>query len=484
MERWRTLAAPVRTIGDLRVLVTNITLTGRTGTEVVVRDLAWALKDLGVDVSVYTPAPGVMADEIRARGVPVTDNLATLEPPDVVHGHHHVEAVEALLHFPRARGVFVGHDATAWHDRPPQMLRLLRYVAVDRRVGERLLRYPFVQQRGLTLIPNAVDTARHRLRGPLPSRPARALVFSNYLAEGADLEMLRAACARLDIALDTAGSRMQTQAAAPETVLPQYDIVFGKARCAVEAAATGCFVVLYHNGMLGPELNGENIAECLSWNLGQGLLTEPLTPKALETRLKSYSARTAEAVSAAVRKTNALDAVARRWLSLYQGMMAEPLPQPSADERREYMTGMARTVAHLEEKHAPAVMPALPATVVEQVGLQVLHAPPAVRCGVTFEMKVRLRNASPYRLVEALPHPVRLGCRWIQGRKEAEAERRGILSHPSEPGSEAEFAFEQVAPRVPGKYTLRVTMVQEHVRWFDSTSRGLALDLPIVVTAD
>jgi hypothetical protein len=67
---------------------------------------------------------------------------------------HHVETVEAMLHFPEARGLFVCHDASVWHDRPPELSRLLRYVAVDKCVQDRPGRYPFVRRRCIVFIQN------------------------------------------------------------------------------------------------------------------------------------------------------------------------------------------------------------------------------------------------------------------------------------------------------------------------------------------
>ena len=42
----------------MRVLLTNVTLASRTGTELFVRDLALALRRAGTEVTVHTPEPG------------------------------------------------------------------------------------------------------------------------------------------------------------------------------------------------------------------------------------------------------------------------------------------------------------------------------------------------------------------------------------------------------------------------------------------
>jgi hypothetical protein len=86
------------------------------------------------------------------------------------------------------------------------------------------------------MIPNAVDLKRFRTRGPLPVRPRRALVFSNYVTEGRYLDLVREVCRRAGIVLDVAGTRVGRPCDSPEELLGQYDLVFAKARCALEAS--------------------------------------------------------------------------------------------------------------------------------------------------------------------------------------------------------------------------------------------------------
>lgn len=469
---------------SLRVLITNLALEGRTGTDIVVRDLAAGLSRSGSDVSVYSPRLGPMAEEIRSLRIAVSDDLTSLKAPDIVHGHHHVETAEALLHFPEARGLFVCHDYSAWHDRPPDLTRLLRYVAVDACVRERLEAYAFVRDRGISAIPNAVDTQRFQMRPPLPGKPSRALVFSNYSRPGYDFDLLRAACDEMSIALETAGERLGTQTATPETLLPRYDIVFAKARCAMEAAASGCYVVLYHDGMLGPSLDGTNIKECLRWNLGRRLFTERLTPETLRQRLGQYNARAALDVCGEVRRTNSLDAVLPRWLALYDELMTQPLPPYDPRERRFWISGLVRRVEDLETTARRVASPKLPAAVACELRLELLYAPFRVRCGASFALRVRVHNRSLHHLIEAEPHPMRIGCLWVKDGHTREAARRGYLQQGIQPESMGECELEQIAPAVPGEYTLRISLVQEQVRWLHHVKGGPVIDLRMQVVED
>ena len=109
----------------LRVLLTNITLASRTGTEINLRDLAISLLRAGHRPVVYSPTLGAIADEIRAATVPVVSELAAVgSPPEVIHGHHHPQTMAALLRFPGVPAVFFAHAWNAWWDVPPRFPRI------------------------------------------------------------------------------------------------------------------------------------------------------------------------------------------------------------------------------------------------------------------------------------------------------------------------------------------------------------------------
>ncbi len=87
---------------SLCVLLTNNTLAGRAGSELYVRDVALALKKRGHHPVAYSTVLGEVAQDIRDANIEVVDDLAALScVPDVIHGHHHLETITALLHFPK-----------------------------------------------------------------------------------------------------------------------------------------------------------------------------------------------------------------------------------------------------------------------------------------------------------------------------------------------------------------------------------------------
>src|SRR5260221_13798911 len=161
----------------LIVLMTNLVLSGRTGTEVVIRDLARGLQRRGHKPIVYSSYLGEMAHELESYTIPVVDDLANVAvTPDVIHGHHTLETAAAVLHFPNTPAVYVCHDWASWHDRPPRLPRVRRYVAVDYTCRDRLVCRHGIAEAAVNVIQNAVDLERFSPRAPLPSRPRRAVL--------------------------------------------------------------------------------------------------------------------------------------------------------------------------------------------------------------------------------------------------------------------------------------------------------------------
>src|ERR1700676_296226 len=87
-----------RRMRRLRILITNNTLAARAGSELYVRDLASGLLERGHTPIAYSLQLGEVAQEIRAAGIPVVADLNALAAaPDVIHGHHNLETMIALL---------------------------------------------------------------------------------------------------------------------------------------------------------------------------------------------------------------------------------------------------------------------------------------------------------------------------------------------------------------------------------------------------
>lgn len=94
-------------------------------------------------------------------------------------------------------------------------------------------------------------------------RPKRALIFSNHANERTHLPAVREACARAGIALELMGRGTRTDQANPESLIGEYDLVFAKARCALEALAVGASVVLCDSTGPGRWLRQQTLRGCV-----------------------------------------------------------------------------------------------------------------------------------------------------------------------------------------------------------------------------
>jgi len=322
----------------VRILFTNTTLAHRTGSELYVLEVARALLARGHQPLAWSPILGELAAELRAAGIPVADDLATLAaagPPDLIHGQHHLETMTALLHFPGVPGIFVCHGALPWEESPPRFPRLRRYVAVDAATQERLIEGGIPPER-ITTLWNFVDLARFRPRPPLPRRPERALVFSNNASEATFLPAVQAACERAGLVLDVAGIASGQPCPRPEERLPAYDLVFAKGRAALEALAVGCAVVLCDAAGCGPLVTAADFDRLRPQNFGFRTLTEPVLPEGLLAQIERYDPEDAARVRDRIRAEAGLDAAVDRLVGVYAQALAEPAPDeadPEAESR-------------------------------------------------------------------------------------------------------------------------------------------------------
>lgn len=316
-------------------------MAGRTGAEWFVSDLALALTRKGHSVVVYAPIMGDMVDSLRAQCIACVTHLADVAvPPDVIIGNTRDETVTCLAHFPGVPAISVCHDRTAAHGQPPLFSRVRQYVAVDLNCAERLSLQHGIPPAAIKIISNGVDLTRFRARAPLPPQPRRAVVFSNYATSGRDTDEIRLACTKLGITLDVIGSGVDRQAAAPEQVLGDYDLVFAKARCAMEAMAVGCAVILLNEGMgYAGLVTSANVAEWQPWNFGRRLMRDPIACDRIVVDIQRYDAGDAMAVSAYVRNHLSLAAMADAFDALARQVVADETqraPVPPTTEMREF----------------------------------------------------------------------------------------------------------------------------------------------------
>ena len=121
----------------------------------------------------------------------------------------------------------------------------------------------------------------------------------NSALEHADA--VREACARAGVLLDVAGMDSGKVVEEPEKILGQYDLVFAKGRCALEALAVGASVVLCDAVGRGPLVSSDEVAHLRRLNFGVRALQGELSAEAVFREIARYDAADAARVSRLVR---------------------------------------------------------------------------------------------------------------------------------------------------------------------------------------
>jgi UDP-3-O-[3-hydroxymyristoyl] glucosamine N-acyltransferase len=457
----------------MKVLLTNLTLSTQTGTEMATRDLALGLLRAGHEACVFSPLLGAIAREIAGAGVPVVSRIEDVPyRPDIIHGHHHVETTLALTHFRNIPAIFVCHDRLSWHDIPPRLSGIRRYVAVDRNCLERLVIEAGIPEEQTRLILNAVDLRRFSPRQSLPARPARALVFSNYAKEGSELATLREVCREADVELAVTGAGVGFPALRPEEILGEYDLVFAKARCALEALAAGCAVILCDWQGLGPMVTSARLQELREWNLGMRCLQEPWGADSIRRELARYDPADAGRVTELVRTGASLDQAVANYVEVYEEALADFLG--TCVTVSDAVETLARNIGAFEGMLRAAdessAAPPLPPTAAAQIEVRLCDAAIGFAAGESTEVTVEIDNRSAERLASLPPYPVCMAYHWLEsgtGRCIVFEGERTLLSPPVRPRSRLRLCARVVAPKEPGQYVLVLTLVQEGRFWFD-----------------
>jgi Glycosyltransferase Family 4 len=301
-----------------RILIANIHLLARTGTEIVVRDLALGLARRGHEPLVYAVKLGAPAEELRARGIFVTDDMHAIAEPDVIHGHHNLPFVDAMERFRECPAIWMSHDWRHWWDQPPHMSAIHRYVAIDRTRRDFLVAR--VAKEKVTVLLNAVDLARVPPRAaPLPDMPRRVVAFTKTSAH---IGVLRETCAQLGIAFDAFGAGAGRVTADPEALLSAADVVFATGRAALEGVCAGAAVIVGDARGLAGMVTTANLDELRALNFGSGAFTQTITPESVRAELGRYDRADAEAVTSIVRREADLERLLDRLEVLYAEAIA------------------------------------------------------------------------------------------------------------------------------------------------------------------
>jgi len=305
----------------MKVLIANYKMNNYSGITMYVQELAYGLNRKGIKVEVFTCALGSIAFEMIERGIFVTDEIKLLSEPDLIHANHNIMALKTISRFRNTPVLFWVHGRLSSLSIPPFHANVMRYIAVDYNCKELYTDDYCMKESESQVIYNWVNLDRFKLNETKKEKPTRALVFSSYLNENLYLPEIKEACSLTDISLDVIGKN--NEISDPESYLGEYDIIFAKAKAAIEGLSIGASVIVCDFMGLAGMIDSSNYERFRKYNFGMKLMTMKVTVENLVREIKKYNAQDAKLVSTRIRSEASYLATIDQIISCYNEVLTE-----------------------------------------------------------------------------------------------------------------------------------------------------------------
>ncbi len=185
-------------------------------------------------------------------------------------------------------------------------------------------------------------------------------------------------------------TRRSAVASQPEAVLGQYDIVFAKARCALEAMAVGAAVILCDFRGVGSMVTTGELERLRRLNFGHRALSQSHDPEVIAREIARYDAADAAEVSRRIRATAGLHTLVDDTLALYHEVLDEfaEAGAPSAEMEARAAAAYLRWVSEQWRAEQSQIL----STLFKRIKHRLLRLPPLK---ATRSFAAQLRKLSP-----------------------------------------------------------------------------------------
>lgn len=295
------------------------------GTECYVRDLAIALKSIGIEVEIYSPhiantelsdnADENIVSYIKSLGINIVNSVNDIKNvPDVIHGHHQV-TIDVINKFPYVPVIFFCHSIDAYSNIIIHN-NIKKYVAVSHYISEMVLE-PHIAKENISIIYNWVDTHRFIQKSKVNNIAKKALIFGNHFSSRKK-DVIFNVCGQKNIALSCIGLNNGLNIKSPEEVLQNYDIVFAIGKSAIESMACGCAVILCgFDSLMGQMIESNNFEYCRKYNFGLKNLTKEISEQELINEIEKYNSIEINKVSNMIREKSNSQKIFNEIIMLY-----------------------------------------------------------------------------------------------------------------------------------------------------------------------
>ena len=234
-------------------------------------------------------------------------------------------------------------------------------------------------------------------------------------------------------------------------------------------------------------------------SFGWSAIPNPVDRTLVLSEIRKYDAQDAALVSAHIRESAGLSTAATTLVKMYQDAIEKFCGTNRRDPEQELRAcaGFLQDIApfsntfYLEEQlrrtellaNALATVP-LPECERSKIRIANASGPDSLTLGQVSNMTVQLENASNSCIASYPPYPIYASFRWLDddsGDVRLFEGSRTEIFPPLMSGQSYRYKVKVQAPNIPGRYRLRLTLVQEAIAWFDTGDAPCFFDVPILV---
>lgn len=323
----------------LNILIATHHLNGYTGSEILTKTLAVALRRNGHKVTVYSKYIDKIRTEFERFGIKLTDDLASIknEKFDIAHVHHNINAIEIRYYFPTLHIVFYSQGVLPFLEQPPIIdLGIKKYLALSEEIRDNLISKG-VKSSEIEIIRNFVDQDLFHSQNEISSIPRNVLVISGRLDTLRE-NIIKRSCERAGLNCKFVGGRHESvEQKKLIELIKQCDIVFSLGRGAIESMMCGRVTIIYDylggDGMVTPD----TFDEIKKNNFSGRRFHYEYNEEELIAELKKYHKEFGAIIRQKIIEEYSIDSVIPKLLKLYYETIESPLlPTSNSNKEMEF----------------------------------------------------------------------------------------------------------------------------------------------------
>lgn len=276
----------------MNILITNHHLINLAGSELYTKELALGLVKLGHRVFVYSPFLGLVSEQMRKKGIYVTDDLEKIKDThlDIIHSQHNYLAIQARAYFPTTPIIFMSHGVIPRLEQPPLInIGIVKYIAVSEEVKHNLVLCG-IPKNQIIILRNWVDQSVYKNTKKAKTSPRKILIISNHYE--ADVKDKIEHVAKILNLKTTHVGLPENPVKNIKKAIDNSDIIVSLGRGAIEAIACGRNVIVYDIHGADGMVDEDNYFELRKNNFSGRRYAKTYNLKELKKEIEKYNPET------------------------------------------------------------------------------------------------------------------------------------------------------------------------------------------------